>query len=172
MRAILCLRLAEQQGSGLLVRQDWQQYAAVFMRHWQLLDKLLRQNSDQSQLSSSLDELRRQQQQHDAMQQLGKNLVGDSQAMSQLRQEIVRGAASQLSVLVQGETGTGKELVARAIHNFSERSGKPFVAINCAAIPENLLESELFGYAKGAFSGADKDKQADSPGAPGHAVFR
>ncbi|MBO2695107.1 sigma-54 interaction domain-containing protein [Shewanella algae] len=159
VRAILCLRLAEQQGSGLLVRQDWQQYAAVFMRHWQLLDKLLRQNSDQSQLSSSLDELRRQQQQHDAMQQLGKNLVGDSQAMSQLRQEIVRGAASQLSVLVQGETGTGKELVARAIHDFSERSGKPFVAINCAAIPENLLESELFGYAKGAFSGADKDKQ-------------
>ena len=128
------------------------------MRHWMLLDKFSQQNSDQSQLSCSLVELRRLQQQHDAMQQLSSNLVGNSQPISHLRQEIIRVAPLPLSVLVQGETGTGKELVSRAMHDFSERRGKPFVAINCAAIPENLLESELFGYAKGAFSGADKDK--------------
>lgn len=159
VRAILCLRLSEQQGRSLIERQDWQQYAGVFMRHWMLLDKFSQQNSDQSQLSCSLVELRRQQQQYDAMHQLSSKLVGKSQPISHLRKEIIRVATLPLSVLVQGETGTGKELVSRAIHDFSERRGKPFVAINCAAIPENLLESELFGYAKGAFSGADKDKQ-------------
>nr|WP_282098426.1 sigma 54-interacting transcriptional regulator [Shewanella sp. MMG014] len=85
-------------------------------------------------------------------------LVGKSSQMDKLRKDILRGAGTVLSVLVQGETGTGKELVAKAVHDYSSRHKAPFIAINCAAIPENLLESELFGYEKGAFSGANNKK--------------
>ncbi len=83
-----------------------------------------------------------------------KNLIGRAPEMNRLKQLISRVAASPSSVLILGESGTGKEVVAQAIHQLSNRHAKPFVAINCAAIPENLLESELFGYAKGAFTGA------------------
>ncbi len=69
-------------------------------------------------------------------------------------------ASSNASVLIVGETGTGKELFAQAIHNSSKRKNYPFVAINCAALPENLIESELFGYEGGAFTGARKEGKA------------
>lgn len=82
------------------------------------------------------------------------NLMGDSRAMRALKALIKRIAPSPSSVMIMGESGTGKEVVAHAIHRLSPRDDKAFVAINCAAIPENLLESELFGYAKGAFTGA------------------
>ncbi|WP_206193997.1 sigma-54 interaction domain-containing protein [Serratia microhaemolytica] len=81
-------------------------------------------------------------------------LVGTSRPMQQLKQLITRIAPGNSSVLIAGESGTGKEVVARAIHRLSQRADKPFIAINCAAIPEQLLESELFGYVKGAFTGA------------------
>ena len=81
-------------------------------------------------------------------------IVGQSKPMQEVFRDIGRIAAKPVTVMIQGETGTGKELIARAIFQHSDRSDKPFVAVNCAAIPENLLESELFGHEKGSFTGA------------------
>jgi DNA-binding NtrC family response regulator len=87
------------------------------------------------------------------------DMIGQSRAMGDLYDVIRRVASTSVGVMVTGETGTGKELVARAIHRLSDRSGGPFVAINCAALPETLLESELFGHARGAFTDAKQAKQ-------------
>jgi len=87
------------------------------------------------------------------------DLIGDSPAMLQLFDQLSRIADSGTSVLLTGESGTGKELVARTIHQRSRRANQAFVAINCGALPESLLESELFGHVKGAFTGADSDRR-------------
>jgi DNA-binding NtrC family response regulator len=87
------------------------------------------------------------------------NIIGKSKAMQQVYQMIRQVAASQTNVLIEGESGTGKELVARALHFNSPRAPRPFVAINCSALPETLLESELFGYVKGAFTDAKATKK-------------
>ena len=92
------------------------------------------------------------------MRHLNTDLIGTSAEMAELREEIDRISLSDAKVLVTGESGVGKELVARAIHDGSERSRQPFVPINCAGIPETLLESELFGHVKGSFTGAYRDK--------------
>lgn len=83
------------------------------------------------------------------------NILGQSKKMLNLKNAILKAADSNSTILITGESGTGKELVARAIHSESKRSDKPFIAINCGAIPDTLLESEFFGYVKGAFSGAN-----------------
>ena len=85
------------------------------------------------------------------------DFIGQSSSMQKLYKTIQTSADSEYTVLIRGASGTGKELCARAIHAFSKRSKKPFVMVNCPAIPEHLLESELFGYCKGAFTGADRD---------------
>jgi two-component system response regulator PilR (NtrC family) len=86
------------------------------------------------------------------------NIIGESEPMRKLKQTIRTIATTNSTVIVSGESGTGKELVARAIHTCSPRSGDPFVSVNCGAFPETLLESELFGYVKGAFTGATSNK--------------
>jgi two-component system nitrogen regulation response regulator NtrX len=98
-------------------------------------------------------------------------LVGDSPAMQRLRQLIATAGPTNSRVLISGENGTGKELVARAIHQQSPRADRPFVAVNCAAIPETLIESELFGHEKGAFSGATSMKRGQFEQADGGTLF-
>jgi two-component system response regulator HydG len=98
-------------------------------------------------------------------------MVGCSVAIREVLELVQRVAPTTSTVLIQGETGTGKELVARAIHRASSRAGHPFVAINCAAITESLLESELFGHAKGAFTGATAQKIGKIESATGGTLF-
>jgi DNA-binding NtrC family response regulator len=111
---------------------------------------LLERAVSQSRLSEQADNLRRQLSNHGVMGEM----VGGSAAMQEVFALIRQGAPSRATVLVTGESGTGKELVARAIHSQSPRRSGPFVAINCAALPEALMESELFGNEKGAYTGA------------------
>ncbi|WP_153110382.1 nitric oxide reductase transcriptional regulator NorR [Propionivibrio limicola] len=99
------------------------------------------------------------------------NLIGNSRAMSRLRQEIAMVAATDLAVLITGETGTGKELVARTVHALSPRSEQALVQINCAALPESVAESELFGHKKGAFTGATSDRAGKFELAHGGTLF-
>ena len=98
-------------------------------------------------------------------------LMGPSGQMEKIVQQIKQVADSPLTVLVEGETGTGKELVARAIHQLSARREKPFVAVDCGAIPDTLIESELFGYEKGAFTGAHQRKEGQFQRAEGGSLF-
>lgn len=99
------------------------------------------------------------------------SLIGESPRMKKVYDLIHRVSRTRTNVLIMGESGTGKELVAKAIHNLSERRDKPFVAINCAGIPETLIESELFGHRKGAFTGAIADKEGLFDTADGGTVF-
>jgi nitrogen regulation protein NR(I) len=101
----------------------------------------------------------------------GDAIIGNSRVMQEIYKEIGRVAATAVTVLIRGETGTGKELVARAIYQHSDRAGDPFIAVNCAAIPETLLESELFGHEKGAFTGADARRIGRFEQADGGTIF-
>src|SRR5437588_2247053 len=99
------------------------------------------------------------------------NIVGVSAAMEKLKQTIRTVASTSSTILVHGESGTGKELVARAVHACSPRAAEPFVSVNCGAFPETLLESELFGYVKGAFTGANQNKRGLFEVADGGTMF-
>lgn len=98
-------------------------------------------------------------------------MAGQSAAMKQVRAMVDKVARSMAPVLVQGESGTGKELVARAIHEVSVRSAQPFIAVNCSAIPDHLLEAEFFGYRRGAFTGANEDREGFFQAADGGTLF-
>ena len=102
---------------------------------------------------------------------LSHNIVGEGQRIRAVLNFIAKVAPTDSTVLIRGESGTGKELAARAIHFNSPRAAKPFVAINCAALTETLLESELFGHEKGAFTGATTQKKGKFEVADGGTVF-
>ncbi|MCG9583084.1 sigma-54 dependent transcriptional regulator [Vibrio tubiashii] len=150
---------------------DGIKFIDVFTKQWNLLEEMEREQRDIQVLTESLNDMQRDTKQRDQANKLSHSLIGQSPVMQRLRQQIVSAAESQLSVMVQGDTGTGKELVAQAIHQLSSRNSEPLVAINCAAIPENLLESELFGYCKGAFSGAESDRKGLIAQADGGTLF-
>jgi two-component system response regulator HydG len=127
-------------------------------------------------LARALEEVRLRREAAALKRELGgrlvaKAIVGDSPPIRALRELVARVADAPVPILIQGETGTGKGLVARAIHGESGRAGKPFVAVNCAAIPEGLLESELFGYVRGAFTGATHDRAGLFAEASGGTLF-
>jgi two-component system response regulator AtoC len=110
---------------------------------------------ERSRLKKEVTELKKELQ----SRKVYDSFIGDSEAMLKVKAIIEQVANSELSVLIRGESGTGKEIVARSLHELSNRKDQPFVKVNCAAIPRDLLESELFGYEKGAFTGAHKNKQ-------------
>jgi transcriptional regulator with PAS, ATPase and Fis domain len=99
------------------------------------------------------------------------DMVGKDPAMQKIFEIIPVVAASDATVLIEGPTGTGKDILAKVIHNVSPRADKPLVKVNCAALPDNLLESEMFGYVKGAFTGAEKDKPGRFQEADGGTIF-
>lgn len=107
----------------------------------------------------------------DINQHRGHKILGSSKAIRQLRKEIELVAKSDFTILVLGETGVGKELVARGIHNFSQRSSKPLLYLNCAALPDSLAESELFGHVKGSFTSAVSDRTGKFELADGGTLF-
>ena len=118
------------------------------------LDRLLQRVAEKRELTNKYRALKRQLEQIE-----GKStLVGESQGIQHVKKLIGKVAPTNSTVLVLGETGTGKELVARAVHDQSLRADMPYVAINCGALPESLIESELFGHRKGAFTGADEQR--------------
>ena len=131
------------------------------------LRQCLQKAIEQSQCSVENRELRRQLTEATA----GPEILGRSPAVEELRSIIATVAPTEATVLINGESGTGKELVARALHMASERASRPLVTVNCAALAENLLESELFGHERGAFTGADKRREGRFVQADGGTLF-
>ncbi len=131
-----------------------------------LMVETVRRAGERVRMRSEVERLR-----HQVAQKSGSEILGASAAVDQLRQQLDRLAPSDLPILIQGDSGSGKELAARALHYGGPRGTKPFVAINCAAIPESLLESELFGHTRGAFTGADRKRIGRFQEADGGTLF-
>src|SRR5438094_203821 len=129
-------------------------------------------DDDLAQLQRTVEERTHElQEAHKVIQSPLRWLASPSRQMEKIVQQVKQVADSPLTILVEGETGTGKELVARAIHQLSARRQKPFVAVDCGAIPDTLIESELFGYEKGAFTGAHQRKEGHFRLAEGGSLF-
>jgi len=146
---------------------------AIKLGAYDYIEKPLSLENVTLRVKHALDQYRLEQENRSLRTKVKKQfeLVGQSPAMQQLRQLINTAGPTNSRVLIGGENGTGKELVARAIHEQSARADRPFVAVNCAAIPETLIESELFGHEKGSFSGATSMKRGQFEQADGGTLF-
>ncbi|ANU39454.1 sigma-54 interaction domain-containing protein [Vibrio scophthalmi] len=171
VHSILLLMGDKQIVSNICEDAGFVKFIDVFSQQRQLLLEIEQEEQTSLEIKESLNDIQRDSIERSLANNLSMVLIGESVPMKKLREQIVSAANSQLSVMVQGDTGTGKELVAAAIHDLSSRQSAPLIAVNCAAIPEHLLESELFGYCKGAFSGADSDKQGLIAQADGGTLF-
>ena len=168
---ILVLCNEEPEWDGITAQPLYRGLLTLLSHQWVSQLKTSDQVWQRRMLKRSLDHLHDAEAVRQRCEELATTLVGNSKGMTDLRAQIVRAAGSQLSVLVQGETGCGKDLVAQGIHRFSDRAEGPLVVVNCAAIPDSLLESELFGHTKGAFSGADRAKEGLLAQADGGTLF-
>ncbi|AGH81621.1 transcriptional regulator [Psychromonas sp. CNPT3] len=171
VKALLVVMAPPAIIDAVLAENDCIQFSKLFLRHWQMIQDKGQQENQKTVLNESITRLRQQESQRGMSINLTSKLIGSSDLINRLRTQIVTAAQSGLSVLIQGETGTGKELVARAVHDLSARNKGSFIAINCAATPESLLESEWFGHAKGAFSGAERKKKGLVEEADGGTLF-
>ncbi|MEM1022345.1 MAG: sigma 54-interacting transcriptional regulator [Myxococcota bacterium] len=142
--------------ASLELMQIFAAQASLLLSQAQRIEELV---SERAELNTRLDEHR-----------LGR-IVGACASMQEVFRRVRKVASTDISVLISGETGTGKELIAKEIHEASPRRGGPFVVINCGAIPENLLESELFGHVRGAFTGADRTRDGRFQNASGGTLF-
>ena len=135
----------------------------------------LPKSSTPSDVALAVNKARRNLQTQSAMQDYEQNLfqefVGDSKAMKRVIEIITKVAPTDSTVLILGESGTGKEIIANAVHRLSRRREMPFIAVNCAALPEQLLESEMFGHVKGSFTGAESNKRGLFEEADGGTIF-
>ena len=140
---------------------------------WDFIEKPLSLEKTLITVSRGLEHGRLERENAALRAQLGQRtqIIGESTPMRTLREQITVAAPSSGRVLIHGENGSGKELVARAIHTLSARADQPFVEVNCAAIPEELIESELFGHVRGAFTGAVADRRGKFEGAHGGTIF-
>ncbi|WP_318418472.1 sigma-54 interaction domain-containing protein [Photobacterium leiognathi] len=170
IKVVVCLIGKKQTINEVLNNEYWLKFSHVFISQWILLHELVSKQRQEVQLNESISLLKIHKK-NNGLRDFSRYLIGSSSVMESLREQIVIAAQSSLTVLVEGGTGTGKELVAKAIHELSDRKDKPFVAINCAAIPENLLESELFGHEKGAFTGAINERKGLLAQADGGTLF-
>ncbi|MFO7576278.1 MAG: nitrogen regulation protein NR(I) [Pelovirga sp.] len=132
------------------------------------LDAIILKATKAAAVTEEMDQLKGELQEQ---YRLGRSIIGNSKAMQEVYKVLGRVAGSDVTVLITGESGTGKELIARAIHVNSPRLGKPFIALNCAAIPRELLENELFGHERGAFTGANERKAGKFEQAEGGTLF-
>ena len=172
VRSLLCAPLlAGERVLGAIYLDCSQSGARFDEQHLQMLTAVAGLAALASQRVWRLESLKNENQRLRADLKLDHSLVGESAALRRALERIAKIAPSDSTVLLCGESGTGKELAARALHSSSPRAQNPFVAINCAAIPEPLLESELFGYEKGAFTGAAGQKKGQFEVANGGSIF-
>jgi two-component system, NtrC family, response regulator HydG len=172
VRSIMCVPLALFDKIIGCIYLDTRNPLIQFTEeHLQLVTAIAAISASALETARDLERLRAENERLTTEINLEHNMVGDSPRMRDVYQFLARVAPTESTVLIQGESGTGKELAARAIHRNSPRSPQPFVAINCAAITDTLLESELFGHEKGAFTGAVGQKKGKIEVADGGTLF-
>lgn len=159
LRSVLCAPLvASNEAFAIIYLENRQITNAFTERHRNLLDEICRLAAPRLRAAVLVDHARKRAREFDALLGESDGIVTADDEMAALLQTVRQIAPTDLPVLVQGETGTGKELVARAIYHHSTRANSEFWVLNCAAIPATLIESELFGYVRGAFTGANRDR--------------
>ncbi len=159
LRSVLCAPLVASNEAFALIYLENRDISNRFTeRHRQLLDEICRLAAPRLRAAVAVEDARKRARELETSLGESDGIVTADPAVAGLLKTVRQVAATDLPVLIQGETGTGKELVARAIYRRSSRGQGPFVIINCAAIPHGLIESELFGYVRGAFTGAHRDR--------------